>query len=270
MRILRITLARATFLISLWALPLAAQESQGPPEAQGFLLEARTEVTLPSPGSAVSVKTVFKLQPGHSAWEIPLSLLSPEPTQLGLIRAFIDGQELDVTLAPGAQSETEGGEQGLSSSGPPRIFLEKVRDHYWEGVVALGERAEAGRDSLSLEIFFSVEEAWSEAGAATLPLVVPRWVPDSPTPRTFLAEVSVPDGYTVTGSFPTSVLARPEPGSAGLYEIGLQGVPAMLILRTTLGRGTFLTLERGLDLFVVLILLAIGIAGLRYLRRRGA
>jgi hypothetical protein len=40
-----------------------------------------------------------------------------------------------------------------------------------------------------------------------------------------------------------------------------------LVLRVVQGEGSFITLERALDLLVVLILLGVGALGLRYLRR---
>jgi hypothetical protein len=161
------------------------------------------------------------------------------------------------------------------------FFLEKVREHYWEGSVGLpsGALPSVGlpsvglpsgttvpRDSITLQISYLVEGGWDEDGRATIPLVVPRWVPFEPLPETFTARIAVPEGLTVSSSFPTSVTRKPRPGSEGNYELGLQGVPAMLILRTEPGSGSFLTVERILDLVVILILLVMGAAGLRYLR----
>ena len=240
------------------------QEAEPAVGEQGVLLEARTEVILPSPQNPVFVRSTFLLQTGPQALTIPLSVLVPEPARMNSLQAWLDGRAIPVVLGDDRTGEMEVGTLGAS----PSIWLREVRGHYWEGAVALGEGAVRSSDSLSLEISFMVEEAWVEDRKVILPLVVPRWVPDPPTPRTFLAAVSVPEGFTITGSFPTSVLERPEPGSEERYRIGLQGVPAMLVLRTAFGAGPLLTLERGLDLFVVLILLAMGLAGLRYLRRR--
>lgn len=122
------------------------------------------------------------------------------------------------------------------------------------------------RDSITLQISYIVEGGWDEDGRATIPLVVPRWVPFEPLPETFTARIAVPEGLTVSSSFPTSVTKKPRPGSEGDYELGLQSVPAMLILRTEPGSGSFLTTERILDLVAILILLLMGASGLRYLR----
>jgi hypothetical protein len=223
----------------------------GPLAAQGGLLDARMQVTLPPLGEAIHVQLTYRILPAPGAKEVPLSLLTPEPARVASLRAWLDGQEL-----------------AFSGQGALGIHLERTRDHFSEGSVRLPEDVREGRDALSLQLTYTVESPWTKEGRATLPLVVPRWIPDEPTPLTFLANVDVPEGLTIMGSFPTSVLSRPPPGEGGTYEIGLQGVPAMLVLRVVRGEGSLITLERGLDLFVVLILLVMGALGVRYLKGR--
>lgn len=248
----RIRVGRISFILLSCSLCLfpPAGGTQGQDRGQGTLLKARVEVDLPTSQGAIPVLSIYTLRPNRGAREIPLSLLSPEPIRLLSLRALIDGREM----------ETDGDEDS-----PP--FLVRVREHYWEGTVQLQPEAPGPRDSINLQISYVVEGGWDEDQKATIPLVVPRWVPFEPIPETFTAGIAVPEGLTVTGSFPTSVFNKPEAGRAGHYDLGLQGVPAMLILRTEIGNGSPLTLERILDLFVVLILLVIGAAGVRYLRR---
>lgn len=220
-------------------------------QGQGTLLKARTEVDLPTSQIPIPVLSIFTLRPDRGAREIPLSLLSPEPIRLLSLRVLMDGREM----------ESDRGEDSA-------FFLERVREHYWEGSVQLPPGNPGPRDSITLQISYAVEGGWKDHRRATIPLVVPRWVPFEPLPETFTARIAVPEGHTVTGSFPTSVTEKPEAGRAGNYELGLQGVPAMLILRTEIGNGPLLTLERILDLCVVLVLLIMGAAGVRYLRRK--
>ncbi len=166
-------------------------------------------------------------------------------------------------------------------SGDPAFRMTEVREHYWEGSIAIPPGVEAVTDSILVEFSFMVEGGWEGSGAGrgdaegrrgeegriTVPLVVPRWAPENPGPQTFRARVRIPPGFTVTGSFPTSVLRRPRPGEEGIYEMALQGLPSMLILRVSPGGGAGMTLERGLDVLVILLLLVMAALGWRYLRR---
>jgi hypothetical protein len=195
-------------------------------------------------GDPVPVRIIYRFLSGSDQEEFPLTLLSPEPTTLSSLRASLNGGGQALTLRP-------------------------ARDHYFQGSIPLTDGETQPEDTVSLEIDYTVDGAWQE-GRATIPLVAPEWVPEQPTPRTFLSQVAVPEGLTVKASFPTSVLARPNSGTAGNYEIGLQGVPAMLLLRVVAGDGPIMTLERGLDLLVVAILGVMVLLGIRYLRGRKA
>lgn len=247
----RTRVGRTSFVLLFISLLLFLPAGGAHGQAQGTLLKARVEVGLPTSQSPIPVLSTFTLRPDRSAREIPLSLLSPEPIRLISLSVLMDGREMESNR--GEDSE---------------FFLERVREHYWEGTVQLPPDIPGPRDSVTLQISYVVEGGWGEDRRATIPLVVPRWVPFEPLPETFTARIAVPSGLTITGSFPTSVIQKPEAGTGGNYELGLQGVPAMLILRTEIGDGSLLTLERTLDLFVVLILLMMGAAGVRYLRRK--
>jgi hypothetical protein len=65
------------------------------------------------------------------------------------------------------------------------------------------------------------------------------------------------------------VVGRPEEAEGGTYEVALQGMPSMMVLRVTEGAAPFLTLERVLDALVLSVLAVMGLAGLRYLRKTG-
>ena len=214
----------------------------GPLWGQGILLDARVRVSLPTTPGPVEVEINYRILPEAGVEELPLSILTPEPTRL-----------LELSA-------------GLS--------INEVRDHFWEGTAQLpggglpGSPAETGGDTLSLHIGYRVAGAWDPSGRISLPLMAARWVPVEPTPQTFQADVEVPRGLTITGSFPTSVLMRPDPGEGGIFRVGLQGVPSMLVLWVAEGEGPLFTPERAMDGLVVVLLIVMVALGLRYLAGR--
>lgn len=201
---------------------------------QGVLLDARMEVSLPETAGPVAVRLGLSVRPESGAQELPFTLLTP-----GVAR--VEGLEMGGSLLP----------------------KRKLRDHYWDGAIPLGGNS-------TLELHYTVEGAWEEDGRITLPVPAPGWIPLDPHPGTFVATVTVPSGLAVTGSFPTSVTRRPSGLEGGEYEMSLQGVPSMLVLRVVRDEIPFLTLERFLDVLVVLLLLFMGFLGLRHLRRTEA
>jgi hypothetical protein len=228
-----------------------------PLAGQGFLLDARVEVSVPPPEEDVQVQITYRLLPEPGTEKIPLSALVMEPAAIFSLHVLLDGK-------------------GVAASGEslPFFRFQEIRDHFMEGAIQLPLPAAAEGDPLSLQITYRVSGAWPDGAKAVLPLVVPRWAPKEPGPTTFIATVEPPLGYTITESFPTSVLSRPlsdpngqSPGPPDSYRIGLQGVPAMVILRLEEGEAPAVTLERALDLVVVAVLLAMGIMGLQYMRR---
>jgi hypothetical protein len=233
---------------------LAGQD--GGQTAQGFLVDAGVQITLPQSGSPIPVQLTYRLQAESGAAEIPLSLLTPDSTRVANIRMLVE----DGDFSPSAPLQ-EPMERAA-------FTLIPVRDHFSEGSVEIPGRGSGSGGSLSLGISYTVECGWDDGGRVTLPLVVPRWIPEQPAPNTFTAVVEVPAGATVLGSFPTSVSSRPQPEEGGTLVIGLQAVPSILVLRTAFGDPPPLTTEGMLDLLVVLILLAMGGWGYRYLRGR--
>jgi hypothetical protein len=215
--------------------------SGGHLQGQDRLLQGELVVELPAIPEPVPVSLVYVLQPGPGATEVEFTLLAPGATAIGGLEARWDGGSLPLRM-------------------------EEIRPRYWTGALRLPA---VDRPSLSLQIDYLVDGAWGDDGRIALPLITPGWVPQDPHPRTFVAGITVPPGLTILESFPTSVVARPETAQGGRYEIALQGVPAMVVLRTVPGEAPFLTLERFLDILVVSLLLVMGAFGVRYLRREG-
>ena len=212
-------------------------------EAQDALLDGRIELPLPFPGTPIPVAMQYRLLPDSGSRAVGFTLLSPGSTRLLAVRASWAGGSLPLRLL-------------------------ELRPHYWTGSVTLpaAEERSPGQP-LTLGLTYEVHGGWEEPGRATVPILAVSWVPRDPHPRTFVARVAVPPGVTVTESFPTSVVVRPRGAEGGPYELALQGVPAMLVLRTVQGEAPFVTLEGILDAFVVLTLLLVGAVGIRYLKR---
>jgi hypothetical protein len=150
----------------------------------------------------------------------------------------------------------------------PGFELALVRDHYWEGKVPIPSDLIRNGNALALTFTYDLLGAWSGIGRADIPLVVPLWSPADPTPETFQAKIHLPSGYSVTSSFPTSLASRASLPPGQPFELGLQAVPAVLVLRISPGEGPLFTLEGSLDAIVLLILLTMGIMGFRFLRGR--
>ncbi len=239
---------------------LALFHPSAPLQGQGSLLEARVEVHLPADEAPIPVEIVYRLRRDSAGVPVPLSMLVPESVEVTTLRAALDRESPGPPQVPWS---VPGSEVAGFRMNPTRI-------HYWEGSVPLPWSPSDVGDVFALRFSYRVSVGTGNDGRIELPLVVPLWVPDRATPETFLATVEVPAGARVVGSFPSSVVARSPRREEGVLEIGLQGVPSMLVLRLSRGDEAFLTLEGWLDLAVILVLLAMTVAGVGYLRRGGA
>jgi hypothetical protein len=213
-------------------------------------VEARVQIAIPALGEVPRVEATYLLAPGPEAFVVPISVLTPEPSRLRDLAGFVDGEPIE-----------RGGPVG------PSFELKLVRDFFFEGRVRLPAASQQVGDTLALRFTYSVDGAWAAAERVTIPLLVPRWNSPDPRPSTFRATVQIPPEHTVTGSFPTSISRSSDPDERGSYSIDLQSAPAMVVLRLGLTGDRSLTLEQGLDAAVVVILLAMGSVGIRYLRR---
>jgi len=211
-----------------------------PLAGQGTFLDARMEVVLPAGPGPISVRLEYRVLEDDDILEFPFTLLTAVPPQIMGLRTLHDGKEELLTVG-------------------------ELRPHYWTGAISIPSRTGAG-DTLSVGFLYSVEGGFGEKGRVTIPIPAARWTPRDPRPQTFLATVDVPPGWTITESFPTSVVHRPDGALGGSYQVALQSVPSMLILRMVEGESPFLTLERILDILVVSLLFIMALLGVRYLR----
>lgn len=92
-----------------------------------------------------------------------------------------------------------------------------------------------------------------------VPILAPKWAPQTSAPRNFEATVSLPAGMTFVEGFPST----PAVGSAGnatTLTYTMSAVPSVIRADMTQGAAPFLTLQRALDLLAVLALIGAVIA----------
>lgn len=182
-------------------------------------------------------------------------------TELPLLALAIGDVTVDSVTA---STHTAGGVTGPAGQ-PLAIEIERLP---LQTRVALGIPASGSRPNEPLEITvrYRVSNAVRfEDGEiiSTLPVLVPRWRPQAATPRTFEAIVTLPPGYTVVRSFPTGGRVEDD----GTVRLDLPATPSMVRIVDREGVRTFLTVERALDVLVIVGLLVLGRFGWRIGRR---
>lgn len=244
---------------------LALFLSTGAVLGQSTMVGGRMEAVLALGPEAIPVSMDYRILPGPGVRAMGFSILLTGPARVDSLRAFREGAELPVALRelrPGYWTGEVSLDLPVSGSGqmPPPGATNR------EGEEALPTTPP---EPLEVRLTYVVKDAWEGEGRVVLPTVALEWVPSDPHPRTFIGELLIPRGLSVVESFPTSVTSRPESSEGGAYEVALQGVPALLMLRTVTGEPPFLTLERSLDAFVILLLIIMGVVGVRFLRGGG-
>jgi hypothetical protein len=214
-------------------------------DVEGSLTEARVTAELTAVGAWIAVVAEFKVQPGEGTREIPFTVIRFGDTEISDVQGTLDGEPVPIRIQSGASSQSRG---ALTLSGDG--LMSELRQVHFR---------------------YRVDGGWSGSGdryRVTLPLIVVPWAPEEARPETFAADIVVPESLSIYGSFPTGELRPATSGGRSHYRLGLQVVPSVLTLRASVGGPPILTVTRVLDGFVVLLLLAFGISGWRYLRRR--
>ena len=214
-------------------------------EVEGSLTEARVTAELTAVEAPIAIVAEFRVRPGEGTREIPFTVIRFGDTEISDVQGMLDGEPVPIRLESGASSQSRG---ALSLS---------------------GDRSASGPRLVRFE--YQVEGAWSGSGdryRVTLPLIVVPWAPEEARPETFAADIIMPESLSLYGSFPTGDLQPATSGGQSRYRVGLQVVPSMLTLRASVGGPPVLTVTRVMDGVVVILLLAFGIFGWRYLRRR--
>jgi len=191
-------------------------------------------------GAAV-VSMSYRLQVVPETRVVPFTLLLFAPAHVEEISAQVDGEVLQVRM-PGA--------------GAPRL----------EGEIELPAALGASGE-LSLDLGYRVEGAVREEGAGVrivLPMLAVDWAPAEARPGVFQAEVALPGGMEAREIFPVTPTGGSTPGMA---RASLQVLPAVVQVRARPEGSVGLSLPGVLELLVLIVVIACGMAGLRFVRR---
>ncbi len=190
---------------------------------------------------AAFVSMNYQLELGTETRVVPFTLLLFAPASVGEISAQAGGVVLPLRM---------------TEDGGPRL----------EGEIELPAGL-AGSGPISLDLGYWVEDAVRSEGEGVrvvLPLLAIDWAPAEASPGTFEAEVTLPEGMEAREIFPVTPSGGAIPGVA---RASLQVVPAVVQVRAR-PEGSFgLSLPRVLELLVLIVVIACGMAGLRYVRR---
>lgn len=224
------------------AIPAAADAPQ-----EGDLVSARLAAEWRD-GGEVRVRIDYLVHPDSIQMSgIPVTVLEPS-ARMEDLTARVRGRRVELEWL-----ETRGRHRGGRILVPP----------------SLQEPGPSGRSELELLLTYTVRGAVGRR--IELPLVAVAWPPSEATPGTFFAEVRLPAGVSLYDAFPSGL--RPWPDSSrswpgAVYRAELPVLPAMLGFTTREGPAPLVTAGRAVDAGVVLVLLLLGWAGWRHLRRR--
>ena len=222
-----------------WAGAGDIQEAAGD-AAAGEVIRVDVSADARETGAAV-VSMSYRLQVVPETRVVPFTLLLFAPAHVEEISAQVDGEVLQVRM-PGA--------------GAPRLEGEI------ELPAALGALGE-----LSLDLGYRVEGAVREEGAGVrivLPMLAVDWAPAEARPGVFQAEVALPGGMEAREIFPVTPTGGSTPGMA---RASLQVLPAVVQVRARPEGSVGLSLPGVLELLVLIVVIACGMAGLRFVRR---
>ena len=226
--------------------PMGVWDGTGPAQEgeeagqRGQVLRVSVSADARETGAAF-VSMNYQLEVGDETGAVPFTLLLFAPATVGEISAQTGGEALEVRVTDAAG---------------PRL----------EGEIELPVSL-AGSEQLSLDLGYWVGDAVREDGAGVrvvLPMLAVDWVPAEALPGMFEAEVALPDGMEAREVFPVTPSGGATPGVA---RASLQVLPAVVQVRA-LPEGSFgLSLPGVLELLVLIVVIACGMAGLRYVRR---
>ena len=209
-------------------------------EAGGQVVGVVVSADAREPGAAL-VSMNYQLEMGPETDAVPFAILLFAPATVGEITARAGERALAVRLP---------------DTGAPRL----------EGEIELpAELARPGR--MSLELDYRVDGAVRAEGAGVrvvLPMLAVDWAPAEARPGMFRAEVTLPDGMEAREIFPVTPSGAGVPGVA---SASLQVLPAVVRVRALPEGSVGLSLPGVLELLVLVVVVACGMAGLRYVRR---
>lgn len=210
---------------------LQAQEVRGPTVNGAHMIVDATENE-----ARVSITYVLHVPGGID--RIPITLLTPEPALVG-----------DLTTVGGGRVSL--GEMPLSPTAQRTGWL------------ALTPAAQA--EDLDVTVTYLVANATTLDGdrsRTVVPVLAVDWPVAEALPGTFQARIQLPQDMVAYETFPTATgglaLAGTDPGPS---EVELSVLPAYLSIRARQGSAPLFSVPRATDLFVVLVLVAMGVWG---------
>lgn len=226
----------ASLLLALVALaPARATE----PSLDSVTVEARVEA-----GEPISVSMSYFLRPAGAS-SVSFTSIRFGDSYAANVRAFLGAREVSYLADGSSDSRTDG-----SVELPAGV-------------------AESDRFQLRL-IYEVLPETELVAARSTivLPLLVAEWPPAVTLSETFHASVHLPPGVVAFAAFPTEFtrIESVDRTSSDAYRFVLPVVPALIRLRAGTGEPSLLTVERGIDVAAVGLLLGLAIFGWRRMR----
>lgn len=242
--------------LSLLAFSLAAAEGGAQPtpgtEGRPAVEGVRLRLDAVDGDAAPRVELEYRLRIPTGTREIPLHGLRFAGVGFGPVDARLDGRPVEVSLR-------QRGRLVRSATVP----------------VPAGTRPGDGR---LLRLTYSLQGpasgmASEDRGAAfdlAVPLLRVDWAPTESDEDIFRASVILPAEARLTERLPTVPLERTTEGEGAAYAFSLPAAPSLLRFRGRWGEGRVLTLGRWVDLGVLVLLAALGLAGWRASRRAEA
>lgn len=225
--------------MSEWDRAGDVQETGGD-DADGRVIRVAVAADARETGTAV-VSMNYRLEVGPETRVIPFTLLLFAPAHVEEISARVDGEVVPVRL---------------TQAGAPRL----------EGEIELSA-ALASSGEVSLEVAYPITDAVREEGAGVrvaLPMLAVDWAPAEARPGMFQAEVTLPEGMVAREIFPVTPTGGSTPGVA---RASLQVLPAVVQVRARPEGSLGLSLPGVLELLVLIVVIACGMVGLRFVRR---
>ena len=217
----------------------AAQEGDEAREG-GQVVRVAMTADARAPGAAL-VAMNYELEVAAGTGAVPFTLLLFAPATVGEITAQVGGEALALRMTDAAA---------------PRL----------EGEIEL-PAALRSTEQLSLELGYRVGDAVREEGEGVqvvLPMLAVDWAPAEARPGMFQAEVLLPEGMEARDIFPVTPSGGATPGVA---RADLQVLPAVVQVRALPKGSVGLSLPGVLELLVLIVVIACGMAGLRLVRR---
>jgi hypothetical protein len=215
----------------LGAPPLHAQEGVGP-------RVYRADMLVDATGDVTQVSIRYELHVPASIDRIPITLLTPEPAVVGGLTTAGHSRVMQGVLSP---SETARRTGWLDLTPSPQA------------------------EDVTVTITYPVGNATTVEGdrsRTVVPVLAVDWPVEEALPGTFRARIQLPQDMVAYESFPTATGGLAGAGTdPGPSEVELSVVPAYLRVRARRGSAPLFSVNRAADLFVVLLLLALGAWG---------